>query len=78
MLVDGNPAGLYRSANPLLQDMYVQMRTKLLRPRVIVDYDREPFVLDAGDVVTIAAESGKWLQITSPKSGWVSSAYIKR
>ena len=43
-LCDGNPAGLYKSASPLLQDMYVQMRTKLLRPRVIVDYAREAYV----------------------------------
>lgn len=49
-LVDGNPAGLYRSANPLLQDMYVQMRTKLLRPRVIVDYAREAYLHPAEDV----------------------------
>ena len=40
-LISGDPAGLYRSKNPLLQDMYVQMRTRLLRPRVIVDYARE-------------------------------------
>ena len=43
-LVQGDPTGLYKSANPLLQDMYVQMRTKLLRPRVIVDYLREAYV----------------------------------
>lgn len=39
-LTSGNPAGLYRANNQLLQDMYVQMRTRLLRPKVIVDYDR--------------------------------------
>lgn len=49
-LVDGNPAGLYRSQNPLLQDMYVQMRTRLLRPRVIVDYAREAYLHPAEDV----------------------------
>ena len=42
-LVDGDPKGLYKSENPLLQDMYVQMRTKILRPRVIVDYLREAY-----------------------------------
>lgn len=43
-LIDGDPRGLYKSANPLLQDMYVQMRTRLLRPRVIVDYQREAYI----------------------------------
>ena len=49
-LVDGNPAGLYKAQNPLLQDMYVQMRTKLLRPRVLVDYAREAYIHPAEDV----------------------------
>ena len=49
-LVEGNPAGLYKAQNPLLQDMYVQMRTKLLRPRVIVDYAREAYIHPAEDV----------------------------
>ena len=49
-LADGNPAGLYKSSNPLLQDMYVQMRTRLLRPRVLVDYAREAYLHPAEDV----------------------------
>ena len=49
-LIDGSPAGLYKSANPLLQDMYVQMRTRLLRPRVLVDYAREAYLHPAEDV----------------------------
>ena len=49
-LLEGNPSGLYRSQNPLLQDVYVQMRTKLLRPRVIVDYAREAYLHPAEDV----------------------------
>ena len=43
-LIDGDPRGLQKSGNPLLQDMFVQMRTKLLRPRVIVDYEREAYL----------------------------------
>ena len=43
-IIDGDPRGMYRSSNPLLQDMFVQMRTKLLRPSVIVDYDREAYL----------------------------------
>ncbi len=49
-LVDGNPSGLYKAQSPLLQDMYVQMRTKLLRPRVIVDYEREAYTHPVEDV----------------------------
>lgn len=43
-LISGDPRGLYRSPNPLLQDLFVQMRTRLLRPRVIVDYEREAYL----------------------------------
>ena len=43
-IISGDPRGLHKAANPLLQDMYVQMRTRLLRPRVIVDYAREAYV----------------------------------
>ena len=48
-LVEGDPTGLQRSDNPLLQDMFVQMRTRLLRPRVIVDYAREAYLHPAED-----------------------------
>ncbi len=43
-MIAGDPRGLYRSNNPLLQDMFVEMRTKLLRPSVIVDYEREAYL----------------------------------
>ena len=43
-IISGDPRGLHKAANPLLQDMYVQMRTRLLRPRVIVDYAREAYL----------------------------------
>lgn len=49
-LADGNPAGLYKANSPLLQDMYVQMRTRLLRPKVIVDYAREAYIHPAEEV----------------------------
>lgn len=48
-LIDGDPRGLHKAANPLLQDTYVQMRTRLLRPRVIVDYAREAYTHIAED-----------------------------
>lgn len=43
-IISGDPRGLHKAANSLLQDMYVQMRTRLLRPRVIVDYAREAYL----------------------------------
>ena len=43
-LIEGNPTPLLKLDNPLLSDMYLQMRLKLLRPKVIVDYKREAFV----------------------------------
>ena len=49
-LIEGNPSGLHKSQNALLQDMFVQMRTRLLRPRVIVDYAREAYLHPAEDV----------------------------
>ena len=49
-LIEGDPRGLHTSQNELLQDMFVQMRTKLLRPKVIVDYMREAWVHPVEDV----------------------------
>ena len=49
-ILDGSPKGLQKASHPLLQDMYVQMRTRLLRPRVIVDYAREAYLHPAEDV----------------------------
>ena len=48
-IVSGDPTGLQRSSNPLLQDVYLQMRTRLLRPKVIVDYSREAYSHPAED-----------------------------
>ena len=49
-LISGDPRGLQTSSNPLLQDMYVQMRLRLLRPAVIVDYAREAYLHPAENV----------------------------
>jgi len=49
-LIEGDPAGLQNAENPLLRDMFVQMRTKLMRPKVIVDYWREAFIHPVEDV----------------------------
>lgn len=49
-IISGDPRGLQTSQNPLLQDVYVQMRTRLLRPAVIVDYVREAYTSPAENV----------------------------
>ena len=49
-LISGDPRGLQTSSNPLLQDMYLQMRLRLLRPAVIVDYAREAYLHPAENV----------------------------
>lgn len=46
-IMAGNPRGLDRADSPLLQDVYVVMRTGILRPTVIVDYEREAYVFPA-------------------------------
>ncbi len=46
----GEYEGLRRSPHRLLQEFYYECTSRIMRPRVIVDYDREPFMLNAGDV----------------------------
>ncbi len=46
----GEYTALLAGGAPLLQEFYYECTSRLMRPRVIVDYDREPFVLDAGEV----------------------------
>ena len=41
---------LLKSSQPLLQEFYVECRCHNLRPRTIVDYEREPWIRDAGTV----------------------------
>ncbi|MDR0897437.1 MAG: polyphosphate polymerase domain-containing protein [Oscillospiraceae bacterium] len=49
-LMAGDPTGLTRTAEPLLRDVYREMRLRLLRPVVIVDYVREAYLHQAEDV----------------------------
>ena len=49
-LIAGDPDGLQRMRHPLLHDMFREMRTRLLRPAVIVDYVREAYIHPAQDV----------------------------
>lgn len=42
-IISGDPTGLNLAQNDLIKDVYAMMRTRLLRPAVIVDYRREAF-----------------------------------
>ena len=43
-LIAGDPDGLEQTKSGLLQDMYREMKTRLLRPVVLVDYVREAYI----------------------------------
>lgn len=49
-IMEGNYDFLLHHKNRLCQEFYHECVSHVLRPRVIVDYDREPFVLEEGDV----------------------------
>ena len=49
-LIAGDPEGLQRMRHPLLHDVFREMRTRLLRPIVIVDYVREAYIHPAEEV----------------------------
>ena len=49
-LVDGELDWMLSADRPLVQELYVKMRTQGLRPKTIVDYSREPFIYRPGNV----------------------------
>lgn len=49
-LIDGDYGFLKNSRENLKQEFYYECTSRLMRPRVVVDYDREPFALEPGDV----------------------------
>lgn len=49
-LVAGDPRFLLARPEPFAKTMYGVIRTNYLRPKVLVDYTREPFVFPAEDV----------------------------
>jgi hypothetical protein len=49
-ILDGDYEFLLKSDKKLLQEFYIECICNVMRPRVIVDYERMPFVLDAGTV----------------------------
>ena len=64
-ILAGDYGFLLHSPQSLCQEFYTECICNVLRPRVIVDYDREPWILDAGTVrVTfdsdVRAAVGSW------------------
>ncbi|MBQ8905942.1 MAG: polyphosphate polymerase domain-containing protein [Ruminococcus sp.] len=49
-LLRGDTAWMLYRADPLISELYVKMKTQLLRPRILVSYIREPYVYAPGNV----------------------------
>lgn len=49
-IVDGKTAWMAGSERPLIIELHAKMQSQGLRPRTIVDYDREPYVYGPGNV----------------------------
>ncbi|MDT3700464.1 MAG: polyphosphate polymerase domain-containing protein [Thermincola sp.] len=49
-LLDNDCGFLLESGDKLFREFYIEIKNNLMRPVVIVDYDREAFVFEAGNV----------------------------
>ncbi len=49
-IVDGDIDWMMRSEHGLINELYLKMYYQGMRPKTIVDYTREPFIFDAGNV----------------------------
>lgn len=49
-IIDGDYEFLLHHENSLCREFYVECISNMMRPRTIVDYDREPWILDEGTV----------------------------
>lgn len=49
-VLQGKYEFLLRSSSNLLRVFYYECLSNLMRPRVVVDYEREPYIMEAGDV----------------------------
>ena len=49
-ILEGDYSFLLKSENNLCREFYYECISNFMRPRVIVDYDRTPYVMDAGTV----------------------------
>ena len=50
MILDGDYAFLLKSPYALCREFYIECTSHMMRPRTIVDYDREPWIMDVGTV----------------------------
>jgi len=50
MIVDGEIDWMLESEHSLIQELYCKMRYQGMKPKTIVDYTREPFIYDPGNV----------------------------
>ncbi|MBQ7860778.1 MAG: polyphosphate polymerase domain-containing protein [Clostridia bacterium] len=49
-IADGDYGWMMQSGEPLIQELYTKISGQGLRPKTIVDYEREPFIFTAGNV----------------------------
>lgn len=49
-IVDGNIDWMMESGDSLIQELYCKMRYQGMKPMTIVDYTREPFIFEPGNV----------------------------
>lgn len=49
-VLQGNYEVLLQSSSDLLKMFYHECVSNVMRPRVVVDYEREPYIMEAGDV----------------------------
>lgn len=49
-IIRGDIQWMKDSDRPLVIELYTKMQSKILRPRVIVDYNREPYIFQPGNV----------------------------
>ncbi len=49
-IADGDFGWMLNSGDPLISELYGKMQSQGLRPKTIVDYEREPFIFSAGNV----------------------------
>lgn len=57
MIISGDLDWMKRSTHPLLIELYFKMNYQQLRPKTLVDYVREPYIYEPGNVrITIDSE----------------------
>ena len=64
-IINGDYKWMAESEEVLIRELYLKMKQEGLRPKTIVDYIREPFVFEAGNVrITLDYDIRTWLNST--------------